>query len=116
MNERTLNLLALKDVDDVLIGAPLCPTEILLKRLNISLVVNGVKKGEHPEPEKTHTEETDPFRVAKKLGIFKEIDIGSFMTSRDLILRVKSNETVLRDVFAKKKAKQNAFYECNRLN
>lgn len=50
MNERTLNLLAMKYVDDVLIGAPLCPSEILLKRLNISVVADGIKKGENPEP------------------------------------------------------------------
>jgi glycerol-3-phosphate cytidylyltransferase-like family protein len=65
MNERTLNLLALKYVDDVLIGAPLCPTEILLKRLNISLVVNGIKKGENPEPVVNYTEDNDPWRICK---------------------------------------------------
>ena len=111
MNERTLTLLAMKYVDDVLIGAPHCPTDILLKRLNISVVVDGIKKGENPEPSKTYTDETDPFRVAKKLGIYQLIEIGNFMTSRDLILRVKSNEVVLRQVFEKKKAKQNAYYE-----
>ena len=94
----------MKNVDDVLIGAPLVPDEILLKRLNISVVIEG-------ERGKEYAEGTDPYRVAKKLGIYQKLDIGKVMTSRDLIERVKSNEVVLRKVFEKKKAKQQAFYE-----
>ena len=37
------------------------------------------------------------------------------MTSRDLILRVKSNQTVLKEIFEKKKAKQDAYYESNNI-
>ena len=41
INERTLNLLALKYVDDVIMGAPWKITEDMIKTLNISLVVQG---------------------------------------------------------------------------
>jgi hypothetical protein len=87
----------------VLIGAPLVPNEILLKRLNISVVVEG-------DLGKEYAEGSDPFRIAKQMGIHQKINIGDFMTSRDLILRVKSNEVVLKQVFEKKKKKQQAYY------
>lgn len=101
LDERVLCVLAMRYVDDVVLGAPQKPNEAFLKRLGISLVLSG-KNGE--------TDSHDSYKYARELGIYEEIDIGKHLTSRDLILRIQSNEVVLKDVFAKKKKKQEDMY------
>jgi len=49
LQERVLSVLAMRYVDEVIIGAPWKVTEHLIKSLNVSLVVEGAmtKKSEH---------------------------------------------------------------------
>ncbi len=101
LDERVLCVLAMRFVDDVVIGAPQRPNEAFIKRLGISLVLSG-KNGE--------VDTEDSYKYAKELGIYQEIDIGKHLTSRELISRIQSNEQILKEVFAKKKKKQEDMY------
>merc|ERR1712130_810569 len=69
LQERVLNVLSCKYVDDILIGAPWKITKQVLKSLNIKFAVN----------------EFDRYDVPKKLGIFKELKTGSDYTTNDLM-------------------------------
>jgi len=102
LDERVLCVLAMKYVDDVVIGAPQRPNQAFLKRLGINLVLSG-KNGE--------VDTLDSYKFAKDLGIYEELDIGKVLTSKELIGRIQSNEAVLKDIFAKKKKKQDDMYK-----
>lgn len=92
----------MKYVDDVVIGAPQRPNEAFLNRLGIHLVVSG-KNGE--------IDTLDSYKFAKDLGIYEELDIGKSLTSKELIARIQSNEPILKDIFDKKKKKQEDMYK-----
>jgi ethanolamine-phosphate cytidylyltransferase len=57
LQERVLNLLALRDVDEVIIGVPYRVTETMIKNFKISLVVQGVASN------KSESEESVGFEV-----------------------------------------------------
>lgn len=101
LDERVLCVLAMRYVDDVVIGAPQRPNQAFINRLGISLVLSG-KNGE--------VDTEDSYKYVKELGIYEEIDIGKHLTSRELITRIQSNEQILKEVFAKKKKKQEEMY------
>lgn len=84
LQERVLNVLAMKYVDDVIIGAPYVITKELVEQVNPTYVVEG------SSPSRLNGE--DAFRVPKQLGIFKEIqsDYPDF-TAKDVIHRVLKN-------------------------
>lgn len=68
LQERTLNVLALKYVDEVIIGAPWQISQNMIKNLNISLVVEG---GNHKSELENHvTHFGDPYKYAKELDIY----------------------------------------------
>uniref|UniRef100_A0A8C9H7Q9 ethanolamine-phosphate cytidylyltransferase n=1 Tax=Piliocolobus tephrosceles TaxID=591936 RepID=A0A8C9H7Q9_9PRIM len=70
--ERTLNVLAMKVVDDVVIGAPWVITESFIKRFHIDVVLRGTIV------DYTYSNyEIDPYALPKKMGIFQEISSES---------------------------------------
>lgn len=89
-------------VDDVVIGAPQRPNEAFFNRLGVSAVFSG-KNGEE--------DTLNSYKFAKQMGIYEELDIGTELTSRQLIQRIQSNEVVLKDVFERKKKKQEDMYK-----
>jgi ethanolamine-phosphate cytidylyltransferase len=84
LQERVLNVLAMRYVDDVIIGAPYVITRELMNQIEPSLVVQG------SSPSRLNSE--DAFVVPKQLGIFQQIesDFPEF-TARDAIRRVLEN-------------------------
>ena len=78
INERCLNLLALKYVDDVVFGAPEIITQDLIHNLNVDVVIQfitpKIKEGKADKEGKI-------YEAAKKLGKLKEIEISQ--TKRD---------------------------------
>lgn len=66
LQERVLNVLALKYVDDVIIGAPNIITNELINQVKPSIVVEG------SNPTKTNHEES--YRIPAELGIYKKIE------------------------------------------
>ena len=89
VNERCLNLLALKYVDDVIFGAPERITEDLIHNLNVNVVVQFItpemKEGKCSKEEKN-------YEVAKKLGILKEIEVSGELTNDVLSDRIWENK------------------------
>lgn len=102
LHERVLSVLAYKvfsssifltfrnfqPVSEVIIGAPIQLTKEMVERFGISLVVNGVATG-HSDPEVNHEDER--FGIAKELGIYREIDSKSDMTTEKIIDRIIEN-------------------------
>ena len=84
LQERVLNLLAMKYVDDVIIGAPYIITKKLIDQLEPAFVVQGSSA--------SRCQEVDAFKVPKELGIFKQIESDyPDLTSKSIIERVLNN-------------------------
>lgn len=84
LQERVLNVLAMKYVDDVIIGAPYAVTKELIDQINPAIVVQG------SVPTRTNTE--DAFRVPKQLGIYQHIESDwPEFTAKDVVHRVLGN-------------------------
>ena len=84
LQERVLNVLAIKYVDDVIIGAPYIISKQLIDQINPKFVIQGSAA--------TRCLEIDAFTIPKQLGIFKQIesDYPDF-TSKTVIKRVLEN-------------------------
>lgn len=96
LQERVLNVLAMKYVDDVIIGAPYVITKELMDQIEPTVVVEG------STPTRTNGE--DAFRVPKQLGIFKEIESDyPNLTSKEVVHRVLKNYA---DFAARNKVKE----------
>lgn len=100
-----LNLLSLKDVDDIILGAPYFITETFIKDFNISAVVEGRIHKDKPETG------DDPFEVPKKMNIYHEVDSGTDFSISKLISRVQSHHKDIEEAIERKKAKQDVYYE-----
>ena len=89
INERCLNLLALKYIDDVIFGAPERITEDLVHNLNVNIVVQFItpkmKEGKCDKEEKN-------YELAKKLGILKEVEVSGELTNDVLSERIWENK------------------------
>ncbi|OHT08813.1 cytidyltransferase-related domain containing protein [Tritrichomonas foetus] len=66
LQERVLNVLSMKYVDDVIIGAPYIITKELMDQIEPAIVIEGSSP--------TRTNEDDAFKVPKQLGIFTQIE------------------------------------------
>ena len=81
--------LAIKYVDDVVIGAPYIITEDLIRSLNISKVVY-VQTAEDQVKEEYRN--IDPFTVPKEQKIYTELPkISNDLTLEDIARRVEAN-------------------------
>ena len=84
LQERVLNVLAMKYVDDVIIGAPYEITKELIDQINPHVVVEGSAP--------TRAEGIDAFRIPKQLGIFKKIESDyPNMSAKEVVHRVLKN-------------------------
>ena len=102
INERCLNLLALKYIDDVIFGAPERITEDLLHNLKVDVVVKFVtpnmKNGKCDKEEKN-------YEVAAKLGKLKEVEVSGELTNDVLSDRIWENKEQYIKKYIKKSAK-----------
>lgn len=65
INERALNLLSLKVVDDIILGAPKYISESFVKDFNISIVGEGM-------PSKNYlSKESNEYDYCKSIGIYQ---------------------------------------------
>lgn len=82
--------LAIKYVDDVVIGAPYIVTEDLIKSLNIKKVVHVRSREDQPKAEFT---DLDPFSVPKYLDMFVELPpVENDLTVEDIAQRIHKNK------------------------
>jgi ethanolamine-phosphate cytidylyltransferase len=102
INERCLNLLALKYVDDVVFGAPEIITQDLIHNLNVDVVIQFItpkmKEGKCDKEEKI-------FEAAKKVGKLKEIEINGELSNDVLSEKIWENKEQYISKYIKKSAK-----------
>jgi len=123
LQERVLNILALKYVDEVIIGSPWKITENLIKNFNISLVVEGsigpVSETEAQSSNFTLFEnsliflvkENDPYEIPKQLGMYKKLESNSTMTTETIIHSIIENRNKLAEAHVIKKKKLENYYK-----
>lgn len=107
LHERTLNLLALKYVDDVIMGAPWEITEDMIRTLNISIVVQGT----HHKDTSDEVVTSDAYRVPKELGIYQEIESAFNLTTDDIVRRIVDNRMLYIQRNTRMTANENKYYE-----
>jgi len=110
LQERVLNILALRYVDEVIIGAPWQINENMIKNFNIQLVVQG-SIGPISELEALTIKTHDPYQIPKKLGIYKKLESGSTMTADGIINQIIENRNKLAQAHEIKKKKLEAYYK-----
>lgn len=101
LHERTLSVLSCKYVDEVIIGAPWCVTEDMIKTMNIASVVHGT----HRDPRRAAEDAAgaaDPYALPKTLGIYTEIQSTSDLTVPVILDRIVKN----RDAFVERNARK----------
>jgi ethanolamine-phosphate cytidylyltransferase len=111
LQERTFNLLALKYVDEVIIGAPWIITEDLIKSLNIDLIVQGTDNKYDEDYYKLSDNLEDPYIIPKKLGIYTEIVSSYDLTNELLVKRVLKKRDVYLNKYRKKSIKEIEYYQ-----
>jgi len=100
LHERVLSVLSCKYVDEVIIGAPYCPSKDMLKSLNIHTVIHGsIQDGQAPK-------DLDPYKEAKELGIFQLVPSPSDITTTTIIDRIIKNRLAYEERNRKKEAKE----------
>lgn len=102
IQQRVLNLLALKYVDEVVIGAPWIVTEKFINQFSINVVCSGSVM----DVDYLKTEE-DPYEIPKKLGIFKQLQSKYKGTTHSFIQRIVDNRIKFLE-YNRKKAEAQA--------
>ena len=112
LNERVFNLLALKYVDEVIIGAPWKVTDDMIQSLKINIVVQGTTTKLDPDLNYSDIKpEDDPYEIPKKLGIFQSIQSNYDLSNDILIERLMKNREVYIQKYLNKAKKDNIFYD-----
>lgn len=106
LHERTLCVLAIGYVDEVIIGTPWAVTHDLIKTMNVSVVVNGTF---HP-PHKEIILEDDPYRIPKELGIYQEIPSPSKLTTEEIVERIIQNRASFEKRYSTKAKKEEQYF------
>jgi len=101
--ERTLNLLAIRYVDDVIMGAPWEITEDMIKSLNVSVVVSGSRIKSLDGP--------DPYSLPKSLGIFHEVESESSLNTEQIVDRILTNRRQYIDRNKRAEANLESYYQ-----
>jgi ethanolamine-phosphate cytidylyltransferase len=105
LNERVLGVLSCRYADEVVMGVPFEVTRELIESLGIDVVVSGrfsdiAVEGQAPTG----------YEVPKEMGIYKEVDSGTTLSTDSLIDRVVENRLAFlrRQTEKRKKDKQSA--------
>lgn len=106
LNERVLGVLSCRYVDEVVMGVPFDVTKDVIDGLHVDLVVGGKQADALDSPE---SEMQSPYEVAKRLGIYREVDSDCTLTTDSLIERVVNNRVAFlkRQMEKRKKDRKN---------
>jgi ethanolamine-phosphate cytidylyltransferase len=110
LQERVFNLLALKYVDDVVIGAPWIITQDMIKSLRVNMVVHGTQP-KYDEDYNIASEIDDPYAVPKNLGIYKEVYSEYDLNSEVLVKRIFDKRDHYLKKYQKKSTSEKGYYE-----
>lgn len=125
LQERVFNLLALKYVDDVVIGAPLKINEDLIRSLKINKVLCvksdisetannaelNISNSNHSERFKEKLAFEDPYEVPKKLGIYEEIFYEFELNNEILVKRILEKREQYVKKYKNKSEKEEIYYK-----
>jgi ethanolamine-phosphate cytidylyltransferase len=111
LQERVINLLSMKYVDDVIIGAPWIITSDLIKSLNINLVVQGTETKFNNKDDIFENSEDDPYNVPKKMGIYQKILSTTELTNDVLINRLIERRERYVKKYENKSKKEEEYYK-----
>ena len=92
LNERVLSVVGCQFADDVLIDAPWEISADMIKSLGVKVVVAGTAHDE----KSTGTTKDMTYKVAKEMGIFKEISSESSLTVTQIVDRILTKEQQYR--------------------
>lgn len=106
INERMMNLLSLKYVDDIVVNTPFKIMPDYIEQFEIDIVFEG-KYSYNP----VLTIADDPYEAIRKTVNMVEIDSGVNFTLKDNIKRIKENKEKIEVALNKKLAKQATYYE-----
>ena len=111
-HERALNLLALKYVDDVIIGAPWLVNEDLISSLNIAVVAEGtMKKANSYDPAIASDDlSADPYAIAKEKGIYVELESEHDLDAEKIVARIVENRLEFIDKAKRQGSAQENYY------
>eukprot|EP00484_Ammonia_sp_Unknown_P023222 CAMPEP_0197045114 /NCGR_PEP_ID=MMETSP1384-20130603/21039_1 /TAXON_ID=29189 /ORGANISM="Ammonia sp." /LENGTH=403 /DNA_ID=CAMNT_0042476681 /DNA_START=38 /DNA_END=1249 /DNA_ORIENTATION=- len=104
LQERVLNVLSCKYVDDVLIGAPWKITKSVLKSLNVKYVVMTKNT-------LFAADQLDRYQTAKEMGLFKEIETESDYTTEHLMASIAKEQKQLEEQNKKRVARESQYID-----
>jgi ethanolamine-phosphate cytidylyltransferase len=107
LQERVLMTLANRFVDDVIIGAPYEISQDMIRSLNIKKVIVPSTQVDLLVP---RMKDTDPYKAAKDLGIYEEINLDCKMTIETISARVAEHRDKHETKFKKWKGRQDKYY------
>lgn len=110
LNERVFNLLALKYVDEVIIGAPWKITPDMIKLLKISTVVQGTTPKYDTEFIQLGNKIDDPYQIPKDLGIYQAIPSEYDLSCEILVDRLMKNRNIYIKKYLTKAKKDDDFF------
>lgn len=100
VHERTLAVLSCRYVDEVIIGAPWCISEDMIKTMNISAVVHGSHHGDSKYVDNF----VDPYDVPRQMDLLHKVESESELTVQVVLDRIVRN----REAFVKRNIKKEA--------
>lgn len=106
LHERSLSVLACRYVDEVIIGAPWEVSKDVITTFNISVVVHGTIS----EYNSSLTSETDPYRVAKSMGVYQLLESPKNTTTTSVAERIMANHEAYTKRNAKKSESEKKYY------
>jgi len=101
LHERVLSVLGCRYVDEVIIGAPWTVTKDLIDNMNVNLVVQGTVVDHAYEPDND-----DPYEYPRSIGIYREVESQSTLTTSDILDRIIANRSVYLERNKRKQAKE----------
>lgn len=113
LTERVLNVCACKWVDEVIIGAPLCVTEDIIKTWGIHMVVRGVGHQRSTLHGRSGSlDDASLYAVPKRLNIYSEVTSKWPQLCHDTIVqRIMSNRQVYLDRNKDRAKREDKYYD-----
>lgn len=113
LHERVMNVLSCKYVDEVVIGAPWVVTKDLITTLNLHIVASGSSTKMDQDVEASVSaggaQMGDAYAIPKSMGIYREIDSTSSLTTEDVVRRLIKNRQEYEQRNAKRAPKEEKY-------
>eukprot|EP01133_Synstelium_polycarpum_P003749 gene3749-4323_t len=107
LHERVLSVLSCRYVDEVVIGAPFSVSKEMIESLHINVVVHG------DDPVIMGPDGVDPYKLAKEMGLYKEVKHTEGLTATEIVRRIIDNRLQFEARNKKKEQKEVTFIKEN---